>query len=323
MDAALGELEAQGILSRRQGAGIYVSPNLKRGIALVCDPQFSIDPRLQGFWELIVREARLRVAGSQYDLAFHFSTLDADPDAEVPPLHPGLIEDIRAGRVQGVLTVGLPEEAVDWIGAQGAAVVAFAGLGPVSVNLDCTEVVEMGVGALAARGCRRVALWREPGRDDQEFESAETNAFQSALAAHGLEFVEEWLRPASREGSERSAYQQALEWVAEVFGRPREAWPDALLLTNDGLTRDVMPALQRFDILPSRDIVVASHANSDSPVLRAYEDDLILIEYDSGDIVQTMFDRLEALLRGETVEHPHITIRPKAPRTGQGARAAN
>src|SRR5687768_1884961 len=78
LDAALGQLEAQGIIMRRQGAGIFVSAGLKRSIALVCDPQFSLEPRLRGFWELIVREARLRVADSNYDLAFHFSTLETD-----------------------------------------------------------------------------------------------------------------------------------------------------------------------------------------------------------------------------------------------------
>jgi hypothetical protein len=41
---------------------------------------------------------------------------------------------------------------------QGAAVVAFAGMGPVSVNLDSVDVVELGVEALVARGCRRLAM---------------------------------------------------------------------------------------------------------------------------------------------------------------------
>jgi DNA-binding GntR family transcriptional regulator len=64
LDAALGQLEAPGIVMRRQGAGIFVSSALKRSITLVCDPQFSLEPRLRGFWELIVEEARRRVAGS-------------------------------------------------------------------------------------------------------------------------------------------------------------------------------------------------------------------------------------------------------------------
>src|SRR4028119_1640032 len=113
LDAALGQLEVQGIIMRRQGAGIFVSSQLKRSIALVCDPQFSLEPRLRGFWELIVREARLRVAGSNYDLAFHFSTLESESGTEEPALHPALIDDIEAGRVQGVLTVGVSDETVE------------------------------------------------------------------------------------------------------------------------------------------------------------------------------------------------------------------
>ena len=312
LDAALGQLEAQGIVMRRQGAGIFVSPHLRRSIALVCDPQFSLEPGLRGFWELIVREAQLRVEGSRYNLAFHFSTIETDSATEGPSLHPALMDDISAGRVQGVLTVGLPVQAVEWMSRQGAAVVAFAGQGPVSVNLDGADVVEMGVPVLYARGCRRLALWCEARGDSREGDRDEVRAFRRALAALGLEFRNRWVRPQAHETMRRPSFDQARDWVAETFGAPRESRPDGLLIANDILTREVMPALQKFDILPNRDIVIASHANSDSPVLLAYEDDLTLLEYDSGEIVQTMFDQLETLLRGEPVADGNIIIKPKA-----------
>jgi len=311
MDAALGQLEAEGILSRKQGSGIFVSPDLRQGIALICDPRFSIEPRLQRFWELIVGEARLRVAGTHYDLAFHFSTLDPEPGTQEPALHPGLMDDIRAGRVQGVLTVGVPVETVDWISEEGVAVVAFAGEGPVSVNLDNADLVELGVDALMKAGCRRLALWLLPEREGRDPDETAVTAFRRSLAARGLQYRQEWVRPQPSESSDGSSFDQALEWTSELFGAPRERWPDGLLVTNDNLTRDVMLALQRHDILPKRDLVVASHANSGSPVLSAYEGDLTLVEYDSAEIVQAMFDRLETLLGGEPLAEPHIRIKPK------------
>lgn len=310
LDAALGQLEAQGIIWRRHGAGIFVSPQLRRSIALVCDPQFSLDPALRGFWELIVREAQRRVAGTRYDLAFHFSAVGEGSVTE-PSLHPALMEDIRAGRVQGVLTVGVPASSVEWISRQGAAAVAFAGEGPVSVNLDGTDVVEMGVSALHARGCRRLALWCEARDEGRGGDRSEVQAFRRALEALGLEFREGWLRPQLCEVITHSNFDQACAWASEIFAAPPEGRPDGLLVTNDVLTRDVIPALQRFDIFPDRDLVIASHANSDSPVLRPYEDDLIFIEYDSGEIVQTMFDQMEALLRGDPVSQEHTIIPPK------------
>jgi DNA-binding LacI/PurR family transcriptional regulator len=314
LDAALSQLEAQGIIMRRQGAGIFVSSLLKRSIALVCDPQFSLEPRLRGFWELIVREARLRVAGSHYDLAFHFSTLETESATDGPALHPALMDDIQAGRVQGVLTVALPNETVEWINEQGTAVVAFGGKGPVSVNMDVVDVVKLGVDALAARGCQRLALWSEmwsaSGDENRTGKRALTQAFRRALTGQKLEFNNNWLRPQARELAGPASFDQARDWVQEVFGVPRGSWPDGLLITNDILTRDVMPALQKLDIIPNRDIVVASHANTDSPVLRPYEDELMLIEYDSGEIVQSMFDQLEALLRGEAVINRYIQIKP-------------
>jgi DNA-binding LacI/PurR family transcriptional regulator len=311
LDAALGQLEAQGIIMRRHGAGIFVSSGLRRSIALVCDPQFSLEPRLRGFWELIVREARLRVAGSHYDLAFHFSTLETDAETERPALHSALMDDIQARRVQGVLTVGVPVETVEWINEQGTAVVAFGGNGPVSVNMDVVDVVKLGVEALVERGCRRLALWSETWSGSGAEKRAEARVFRRVLAARGLEFHNNWLRPQAREIMGTASFDQAREWVQDVFGAPRKSWPDGLLITNDILTRDVMPALQKINIVPNRDILIASHANTDSPVLRPYEDDLTLIEYDSGEIVQSMFDQLEALLRGESVTHQHIKIKPK------------
>ncbi len=314
LDAALGQLEAQGIVMRRQGAGIFVSSTLRRSIALVCDPKFSVNPRIRGFWELIVREAQLRVAGSQYNLAFHFSTMVNDATDE-PPLHPGLMDDIRANRVQGALTVGVPLQAIEWMSAQDVAVVAFAGLGPVSVNMDGADLVELGIEALAARGCRRLAMWSatwdEPECENRERNRVDAQMFRRALAARNLKFETCRLRPQAREKAGRSNFDEARDWVRETFGAPRESWPDGLFLSNDILTRDVMPALQKFGVVPNRDIVIASHANTDSPVLRAYEDDLTLIEYNSGEIVQTMFDQLETLLRGESVSNPRITIKPK------------
>jgi DNA-binding LacI/PurR family transcriptional regulator len=177
------------------------------------------------------------------------------------------------------------------------------------------DVVKLGVEALAARGCRRLALWSEmwskPDDGRRDAKRNETAAFRRALSAHGLEFHNKWIRPQAREIVAPASFDQARDWVNQVFAAPREGWPDGLLITNDILTRDVMAALQKLDIVANRDVVIASHANTDSPVLRPYEDELTLIEYDSGEIVQTMFDQLEALLRGEPVPNRNINIKPR------------
>jgi DNA-binding LacI/PurR family transcriptional regulator len=154
-------------------------------------------------------------------------------------------------------------------------------------------------------------MWSGSGDEKREEKRAGARVFRRALTAQGLKFHNQWLRPQGREILEPASFDQARDWVQEVFGAPRENWPDGLLITNDILTRDVMPALQKLEVVANRDIIIASHANTDSPVLRPYEDDLTLIEYDSGEIVQAMFDQLETLLRGESVTERNITIKPK------------
>jgi shikimate kinase len=51
------------------------------------------------------------------------------------------MDEIRANRVQGVLSIGLPLRAVEWMSAQGVALVAFGGEGPASVNLSAVDMV--------------------------------------------------------------------------------------------------------------------------------------------------------------------------------------
>jgi DNA-binding LacI/PurR family transcriptional regulator len=154
-------------------------------------------------------------------------------------------------------------------------------------------------------------MWNEPGRDRRERSRTEAQAFRDALAAHGLEFHDYLLRPQTGESTGRPSYEMARDWVIEIFSAPRESWPDGLLIANDILTRDVMPALQKLGIAANRDIIIASHANTDSPVLWPYEEDLTLVEYNSGEIIKTMFDQLETLLRGEKLEYRHVKIEPK------------
>src|SRR4028119_1644011 len=50
LDAALGQLEAQGIVMRRHGAGIFVSSQLRRSTALGCGPRFSLEPNRRRLW---------------------------------------------------------------------------------------------------------------------------------------------------------------------------------------------------------------------------------------------------------------------------------
>jgi hypothetical protein len=153
LDAALGQLEAQGIIMRRQGAGIFVSSQLKRSIALVCDPQFSLEPRLRGFWELIVREARLRVAGEPLRprvFIFNSRNESATMGRVAPALMYGHSSGPRAGRADGRVPTNRRMD-----NDAGHRRGRLWGKGP-SREHGRRGRGEVGVEALAARGC---AVW--------------------------------------------------------------------------------------------------------------------------------------------------------------------
>src|SRR5205807_2246962 len=73
LHTALGDLEAQGILNRRHGVGIYVSDALHhKNIALLCAPRFYRVPGLSPFWDMLVEQARQRAAEHDEGFQLHF-----------------------------------------------------------------------------------------------------------------------------------------------------------------------------------------------------------------------------------------------------------
>jgi len=54
-----------------------------------------------------------------------------------------------------------------------------------------------------------------------------------------------------------------------------------------------------------------SHANQESPVLRSYEDDLILVEYNLNEMIDSVFGLLERVMEGKDSGGRHIYLPPK------------
>ena len=298
LDNALGELEAQNVLTRRHGVGIFVSPKLhQRALCLVQDPGFL---RLSGgspFWELLIDQARHRAAVGDEAFSLHFA---APPGDDRAPLHDALMADIQSGRVQGVLSVGLRPSATKWLQAQNVPHVAFAAYAPHTVALDGAALVRLGVAALAAQGCRRLALWASGG-DHHDF-------FRRELTAHGLPHLPE-LAPAP-DAAPGPPQEQGYRTARRVFGDPSAEKPDGILITDDMMALGALVGLQKQGVRVGADVQIASHANRGSPVLLGQDDVLTRIEIDPARVAHAMFATLETLMDGGTPAEPIVWIAP-------------
>ncbi len=223
LNTALGDLEGQGVLNRRHGVGIYVSPRLlHRSIALVCDPSFFQSVGASPFWGSLVEHARARAAAHDEAFTLHFAqpsplvpvfaqTAVAPGDAgglsggaewsrpAAPPVALGesLAADIAGGRLDGVIGIGLGLDIARWIESQPARtpLTTFAGPSRRIVVVDSAALVRMAVEQLAAQGCKRIALWSPiaPARPNNAApsswsESSGRIAFRETLARCGLPF---------------------------------------------------------------------------------------------------------------------------------------
>lgn len=308
LTGALDDLESQNLVYRKHGVGIFVSPTRVKSIWLICDSQFFSHGH-SPFWDVFMDEARARAAQHHEHLSLHFTLPKGRPDAT---LHHALVDEIQSGRVHGVIGVGLSRFAARWIQEQGVPFTAFAGWAPFIVALHHTEVVRLGVEALADKGCRHISLWQpteqlNPERDDDLHEDPRREILESTLRKRGLEPEPELIRIAPRGDAPvvvESFQQQGYRVVKDVFERDGLR-PDGVIITDDNMTRGALLAMARLGIQPGRDVLLATHANKGTGVLLD-DEQVIRVEFDPAEMIRTLFSLLDVVMAGQ---EPENTVR--------------
>lgn len=319
LNEALKLLEAQNMLSRKQGSGIFVSEKLHRKYLCILLParffaNANVSPFWGIFWGCLAKEAARRKQSKDEYVSFHLVLDDDAGSIHVPEDVQQMILDQK---VHGMLIVGSNKATTDWLEERAIPYVTFAGYGNYSIGVDLHYQVQLAAARLAACGCQRPGLWltREFERADED-PAAYTNypsLFQTALAEHGMTFdpalVRSYARPAGRQPLlyQEQGYQLAME----IFGGPGPAHPDGLFLIDDMLTAGALVALQRLNIRVGRDVHIVTHANVDSPMLFGVSDSLILIENDPHELAFAMFEMLDTLLAGAQPATHTFLLKPK------------
>ena len=329
LNRALSELEAQGIVVRRQGSGTYVADELSQtAVALVYDRDV-FGPDASPFCSLLLHEATklAEVNNEKFNLYLTMPEIEGEPLG--PPIPSDLDEAIRTKRLGGVLFAGESNPAaLQWILNQGVPLVALshAPVAPFRVRIDHAQVAQMGVAELAKRGCKRIALWIPAGvgigagEVGASFEELE--AFKNALEANGLKTDESLVLnrqqlsanvPSTPLGSNR---EQGRDAAQAVFGGARKNWPDGVVCLDDMMTLGALPEMKKLGVEVARDVQFATHTNVGSALLVGFGEELIQLPIDPARVAGAMSAMLEALLRGEEIGESVVAIGPESSANG-------
>ena len=318
---ALNELEAQDIIYRRHGSGIYVSPRVShQTVCVICGPHYFTTPDSSPFWTHLLDRTRQRAESNRELLCLHFATA---PSGNRVPLQEPLARQIQDGRIHGIIGLDLPVPAAQWIASREVPLVTFAGASPYTVGIDTPRLIQQGVVELAEQGCRRIGLWMPDARyathDDERINTeCVTGAFQSALTERSLSFYPTAVRGAAHAiGAEAfpptgpSRQQQGYAAATTYFGAHTPLQPDGIVITDDLMTQGALLYMQQAGIRLGRDVRIASRANRGSSVLQHQDHAVTLLEIDPHMIVQALFRQLDELMAGGKPAQQYLAIQPQ------------
>jgi DNA-binding LacI/PurR family transcriptional regulator/transposase-like protein len=325
LNNVLREMEAEKLIDRRRGVGIYVASDIgklaQRQVCLLCDSSYFRGAAVSPFWNMLLDEAHRRV-GSNENFRLHF----VDSYLQGSPLAEELGEALRAGRVHGLIGIGIAEDAMEHIVehyAPDLPFVCFAGPGPWEVHMDMEELISEGVRQLAMHGCQKIGLWMPatPLRAVEEIIGGfftMVHRFRNEIEALGLEFNGRYVHCDVNIGAANdqkypdiSHQEQGYKAAHKVFGG-KSRKPDGIVILDDLMTRGALVALRNKGVQPGKDVQIATHCNRGSEVLLGHEKEVIRLEFNPVDVARAMFETLSLLMQGEkpaqrvTLVTPHV-----------------
>lgn len=304
----LKQLESQQVIYRQHSKGIFVSPHIHRqNIGIILNSTFFTVNGASPFWGMLwgrfAGEARKREAMRDLSHSF-YGAFQGDEQIVLPEECRQLV---LAGRLQGVLAIGLAITEIEWILKQKVPCVVFAGAGPWAVELDHIQFVRMAMRVIVQQHCHAVEFWLH-----DYYETSEQDDFVDLLADieanQALIFDSVRLR-VGRKGT--TVQEQGYQVAMSVFGQPQEVYPDGIIILNDMMMEGVLAAFQVLGIRTGQDVKIVTHANADAMPFFTSIPGVTVIEFDSSDIVQTMFTMLDTLMAGQTPAVSPVRIPPR------------
>lgn len=219
-----------------------------------------------------------------------------------------LLDSLNSGKFDGLILLHPrgPCE-IQWLKFQEIPMVVMTNCPgeALGVAFDFLEVSRLATSSLAEQGCRKIALVSLFGHQRDQGYFSDLNGYYEALATHGIDKDSEHVWDKAEKPSEFSiepdnnseiGYQAAME----LFGNPL-LQPDGLVSTDDMATVGILAAMRKLKLEPGRDVKIATHVNRGTSVMKGYEHELTMVEVDPEQLVNTAFNVLERLMKGEKI----------------------
>jgi DNA-binding LacI/PurR family transcriptional regulator len=296
LDSALQSLEDSGIITRRRGSGIYVGSGISQKAIGVIFGINIFEIGASPVFREILRQCQHRAETHNERFSFYIDIdqWDNQPGRQPLPAHSDLVQDLNSGRLDGALLLWPTDARQDrWVRSHSLPVISLecdALQKNGGVRLDYNVLQRIGVQALLDKGCRRIGfiqnLMNLPSVTD-------------LLSSHGALSHSDWIWRPSKPIIEMSSTNEKIGFqVAKRMLTPSpgdsHGTPDGLVILDDMITRGALVALRKLGLQPGKDIHIATHANKGSSTLYGYEDELIFLEFDPEEIVETLFQMLES-----------------------------
>lgn len=302
---ALASLKQQGLIAVRHGSGIYVNARREtRPVALVAKADVT-RTYFSDFSLLLLQHLQIALHRNGLRARLYLRTRDPRGDLSESDA-PDLLNDLQNGELGGVIAVNgrlharwldaIRQLQIPQIGGEDA---------PYPARFDTETALRQAAAWLAAAGRRRVAVLEWARRRDPSPERAACPyPIREALERAGLEYDERRCAQAFHPLDGGAGWEAFRElWVA------RTEKPDALIVTDDVLFRDLVQAVQELRIrVPEQLMLVVMTARgialrSPFPVAR--------IEMDPEALAAGVADAMARLMRGETLP-PKAAVLPCA-----------
>lgn len=292
--AAVRLLQHEGRIISRHGSGVYVTERGARScVAIVTDTDI-FDPRISGFHAQAPRALRSHLHSHHVGTRLYvgFSAPGGEPN-RTPPEE--FLVDLKAGLLDGVAAFDLlPDPGwLDETQRRGVPVVGNRWY-PYGVDFDVLEIIPEAVRRLKGRGCRNLALlaW-----------SSQTvgPAFREALAAEGLPFRERWVRHDLHPLAGGAGWEE----LREIWSAYPEK-PDGLIITDDNLLWEALPALVGVGVRIPEELRIAAHANRGSEIRVPFP--VLWFRMDPERYACHQAELLLKLMAGATPSQDHIRV---------------
>jgi DNA-binding LacI/PurR family transcriptional regulator len=318
IDRVIREFDSAGLIVRIAGKGIFISDRaVRKNIGLVFGRNI-FGAGLSPVTMMLIQHCRDRAAGKKQNFKFYLDIPATNsPEGQVP-FHEQLAEDVQTGRLDGAILVWSygPEQKA-WLAGGGVPFVSleqFDGENN-AVVIDYLDLLRKGTLALAAQGCRRIALLSPFGYLRKEGYDRDIKKFAATLRSRGLKFDEKWVlddrSSASIDSNGAATHEELGFQILQRAAGASQALPfDGIVSLDDMLTRGAIASLKKLNIGIGSQVRIATHANRGSPALQG-EENLTLLQVDPSEIVDAMFSILEPLMDGQTGKRSRISILAK------------